>query len=217
LYFYIIMSKYVLLVDDDNTMRKSLSFYLSDQGFLVKSFKDVNSALLSLKKKIPDVIISDILMPTNNGYNLIKFLKKNSKYSTILFIFLTAKGMTHDRIMGYNLGCHAYLTKPFDPEELVSIMRNLLTNFRLFKIKYNSYSHWRTIPSHSYQFTYRERTILKLVLQGMMNKEIALQLSLSLRNVEKYVSRLLLKTKTRNRTELAKHFLSLNFCPVEGE
>ena len=68
------MSKYILLVDDDNNMRKSLSFYLSDQGFLVKSFRDVNSAFLSLNDKIPDVIISDILMPTNNGYNLIKLV-----------------------------------------------------------------------------------------------------------------------------------------------
>ena len=215
------MSKYILLVDDDNNMRKSLSFYLSDQGFLVKSFRDVNSAFLSLNDKIPDVIISDILMPTNNGYNLIKLLKKNSKYSTILFIFLTAKGMTHDRIFGYNLGCHAYLTKPFDPEELVSIMRSLLTNFKLFKTGCNGSFHrndmLQSVSFDKYQLTYREKTILELVLQGMMNKEIASTLSLSLRNVEKYVSRLLFKTSTRNRTELVKHFLSLSFHVDEGE
>lgn len=215
------MSKYILLVDDDNTMRTSLSFYLSDQGFLVKSFRDVNSAFLSLRDKIPDIIISDILMPTNNGYSLIKLLKKNAEYSTILFIFLTAKGMTHDRILGYDLGCHAYLTKPFDPEELVSIMKNLLTNFKLFKTEYSNSccrnDMLKSVSSNQYQLTYREKTILELVLQGMMNKEIALTLSLSLRNVEKYVSRLLVKTGTRNRTELVKHFLSLSFYLSEGE
>ena len=215
------MSKYILLVDDDNNMRKSLSFYLSDQGFLVKSFRDVNSAFLSLRDKIPDIIISDILMPTNNGYSLIKLLKKNAEYSTILFIFLTAKGMTHDRILGYDLGCHAYLTKPFDPEELVSIMKNLLTNFKLLKTECsNGFRRdymLKSVSSNQYQLTYREKTVLELVLKGMMNKEIALTLSLSLRNVEKYVSRLLVKTGTRNRTALVKHFLSLNFYLGEGE
>ena len=160
-------------------------------------------------------------MPTNNGYSLIKLLKKNAEYSTILFIFLTAKGMTHDRILGYDLGCHAYLTKPFDPEELVSIMKNLLTNFKLFKTECsNSFRRdhmLKSVSSNQYQLTYREKTILELVLKGMMNKEIALTLSLSLRNVEKYVSRLLVKTGTRNRTELVKHFLSLSFYLGEGE
>jgi DNA-binding NarL/FixJ family response regulator len=215
------MPDYVLLVDDDNSMRKSLSCYLSNKGFLVKSFKDVNSAFLSLQQKIPDIIISDILMPINNGYSLIKLLKKNPEYSRIVFIFLTAKGMTQDRIIGYNLGCHAYLTKPFDPEELISIMRSLLISFKHFKKKFNRYSdscHLRKeVSSKKYQFTYREKTILQLVLKGMMNKEIALQLSLNIRNVEKYVSRLLFKTGTRNRTELVNHFSQLDFHLVEGE
>jgi DNA-binding NarL/FixJ family response regulator len=209
------MPDYVLLVDDDNSMRKSLSCYLSNKGFLVKSFKDVNSAFLSLQQKIPDIIISDILMPINSGYSLIKLLKKNPEYSHIVFIFLTAKGMTQDRIIGYNLGCHSYLTKPFDPEELISIMRSLLLSFKHFKKKFNSYSDSfqlsKEVSFKKYQFTYREKTILQLVLKGMMNKEIALQLSLNIRNVEKYVSRLLFKTGTRNRTELVNHFSQLDF------
>nr|QHO64086.1 hypothetical protein [Lympha mucosa] len=215
------MPDYVLLVDDDNSMRKSLSSYLSNKGFFVKSFKDVNSASISLQQKIPDIIISDILMPINNGYFLIKLLKKNPEYSHIVFIFLTAKGMTQDRIIGYNLGCHAYLTKPFDPEELISIMRSLLNSFKYLKKKINSYSDCcylqKPISSKNYQFTYREKTILQLVSKGMMNKEIALQLSLNLRNVEKYVSRLLYKTGTRNRTELVNHFSQLGFHLIEGE
>ena len=57
------MSKYILLVDDDNNMRKSLSFYLSDPGFLVKSFRDVNSAFLSLNdKKLPTVNSNSIII-----------------------------------------------------------------------------------------------------------------------------------------------------------
>ena len=75
----------------------------------------------------------------------------------------------------------------------------------------------KSVSFDKYQLTYREKTILELVLQGMMNKEIASTLSLSLRNVEKYVSRLLFKTSTRNRTELVKHFLSLSFHVDEGE
>jgi DNA-binding NtrC family response regulator len=70
------MSQYILLVDDDNSMRKSLAMYLSNQGFIVTTCRDVNTAYLSFQKKIPDVVISDILMPNINGYKFIKLLKK---------------------------------------------------------------------------------------------------------------------------------------------
>jgi DNA-binding NarL/FixJ family response regulator len=202
------MPKYILLVDDDNSMRKSLSLYLIDKGFSVTSCKDVHSAYLSLKERMPDIIISDILMPKGNGYNLLKFLNDDPVYTKILFIFLTVKGMTPDRILGYKLGCQAYLTKPFDPEELVYIIKSLLNKFYQHK-KQSNISQY--IQNHNYKFTYREKTILDLVLQGKRNKEIANILALSLRNVEKYVSRLLFKTGKCNRTELVKYFCQLKF------
>ena len=143
-----------------------------------------------------------------NGYDFIKLLKLDILLLDIPVIFLTAKGMTDDRIKGYNLGCHAYLTKPFNPEELLAIIKNIFHNINIMQI--NSIHNLNNIhtESHILQFlTYREKTVLKLLLKGYMNKEIAINLNISLRNVEKYISRLLNKTKTRNRTELVKLIL----------
>nr|YP_009297847.1 hypothetical protein Kuma_147 [Kumanoa americana]AOM67581.1 hypothetical protein Kuma_147 [Kumanoa americana] len=214
------MAKHILLVDDDNSMRKSLALYLSNQGFMVTTCRDVTTAYLSFQKQIPDVVISDILMPKINGYKFIQLLKKKIMYSHIIFIFLTVKGMTQDRIFGYKLGCHAYLTKPFDPEELLWIIKSLLATLSIKDTILSDLLSQRSVflyNLHSSELTYREKTILNLVLKGMMNKEIARELALSIRNVEKYVSRLLSKTGTRNRTELVQYFYRLYCKSIKGE
>ena len=205
----------ILLVDDDLSLLSSLSLYLSAQGFQVESFNNVDSSLQFLDIQQPDIIISDIVMPKQDGYKLLNAIKENFQSRNIPFIFLSAKGMTQDRILGYNAGCHAYLIKPFDPEELLAIINNLLShsqNDLINKIEDENID-YLTIKHNNkplLDFTFREQTVLKFLLQGMTNKEIAVQLSVSLRNIEKYVSRLLSKTGTRNRTELTQYCFQNN-------
>ena len=67
-------------------------------------------------------------MSDMSGYDLVRSLRNDPTISHIPFIFLTAKGMTEDRITGYKMGCKAYLGKPFDPEELVAIIDNILSD-----------------------------------------------------------------------------------------
>nr|YP_009332624.1 hypothetical chloroplast protein 29 [Membranoptera weeksiae]AHZ94638.1 hypothetical chloroplast protein 29 [Membranoptera weeksiae] len=200
--------KKLLLVDDDDNLRYLLSSYLINEGFVINSVNSVQSALVIIKQDRPDLIISDIMMKQLDGYDLIKLLKLDSLLIDIPIIFLTAKGMTFDRIKGYNLGCHAYLTKPFNPQELLAIIKNIFYNIDLFKMKFIGNLH-KKYDNHEIikLLTYREKTILELILKGYMNKEIALKLNIGLRNVEKYVSRLLSKTKSRNRTELVQLIL----------
>jgi DNA-binding NarL/FixJ family response regulator len=212
------MSSKLLLVDDDNSLRDAVSLYLREKGFHIDSARDVHSALTFLNMCVPDLIISDIIMPESNGYKFIELIKDNPRYNHVPFIFLTAKGMTQDRILGYELGCHAYLTKPFDPEELFSIIKNVLHNYvtslnspSMDHTLIKSFKDSSNFTIKKIDLTYREKTVLELVLQGMMNKEIAETLRISVRNVEKYVSRLLIKTSTRNRTELAQFYHSYNF------
>lgn len=200
--------KKLLLVDDDDHLRYLLSSYLINEGFVINSVNSVQSALVIIKQDRPDLIISDIMMKHLDGYDLIKLLKLDSLLIDIPIVFLTAKGMTFDRIKGYNLGCHAYLTKPFNPQELLAIIKNIFYNIDLFKTKFIG-NFYKKYDNHDIikLLTYREKTILELILKGYMNKEIALKLNIGLRNVEKYVSRLLNKTKSRNRTELVKLIL----------
>nr|YP_009399806.1 hypothetical protein [Digenea simplex]ARW69625.1 hypothetical protein [Digenea simplex] len=203
--------KKILLVDDDYKLRHLLSSFLRAEGFSIGSVDTVSSALVVLKNDCPDLIISDIMIRDLNGYDFIKLLKLDKMLVHIPIVFLTAKGMTSDRIKGYNLGCHGYLTKPFNPEELLAIIKNIFYNISL--VQKSSFTPLIGLQSKLLLFnslTHREKSILHLVVQGYMNKEIAFILNVSLRNVEKYVSRLLSKTNTRNRIELVKSFINSN-------
>nr|YP_009393196.1 hypothetical protein [Bostrychia moritziana]ARW61758.1 hypothetical protein [Bostrychia moritziana] len=203
--------KKILIVDDDENLRILLSSYLLSQGFFIHSADSICSALVIIRQDAPDLIISDVMMKNLDGYDLIKMLKLDSVFMHIPVIFLTAKGMTSDRIKGYNLGCHAYLTKPFNPKELLAIVNNIFQQMSL--LHSHTLSKVDNLVVNSIKvlhFTPREKNILNLVIAGYMNKEIAVNLNTSLRNVEKYISRLLNKTNTRNRTELVRLMLSLD-------
>ena len=155
-------------------------------------------------------------MPNNEGYTFIKNLKKHKNFQHIPFILLTAKGLTEDRILGYKLGCSAYISKPFDPEELEAIIKNtvvkndiflesMLENYLLIReIKINLIKKYSQSIENKLQFslTSQEQYILNQILLGNQITNIALNLNVSKRNVERYVSRLLDKTRTKNIQDL---------------
>lgn len=204
--------KKILLVDDDNNLCDILSSYLAAFKFSVSSVYNVPNALAIVKHDCPDLIISDIMMKDLNGYDFIRLLRLDRSFLHLPVIFLTAKGMTSDRIKGYNLGCHAYLTKPFDPEELIAIINNIFNQIVSYNIGSSNYSMYHNSCSsvNVGNLTFREKSVLNLLIKGYMNKEIAMNLNVSSRNVEKYVTRLLKKTNTRNRVELINFFYSNN-------
>jgi DNA-binding NarL/FixJ family response regulator len=149
-----------------------------------------------------------------NGYDLVKKLRKLPKVGHIPFIFLTAKGMTEDRIKGYKMGCKAYLGKPFDPEELVAIIDNVLCNKKNIQNILNIKNEIHKLRDDIYKFsalekynnfTAREINILLAVSNGLSNKDIAHKLNISVRNVENYITRLLHKTKSTNRVMLGNY------------
>lgn len=117
----------LLLVDDEPGIRESVQAYLEDSDeFQVTVASNANEAWQLLEKETPDLIISDIMMPQVSGYQFLERLREDPRYRAIPVVFLTAKGMTRDRIEGYEAGCDAYIAKPFDPEELEAIVKNLL-------------------------------------------------------------------------------------------
>lgn len=221
-------AKKLLLVDDEPGVRESVKAYLEDsEEFIVTVASNATQAWELLQQQIPDLIISDVMMPQVDGYKFLAQLREDTRFASLPVIFLTAKGMTSDRIQGYHAGCDAYLSKPFDPEELEAIVKNLLERrdqvnesigdidlskiaLELEQIKGMLGQTSQTLSAHSsvkIDFTPRERSVLDLVAQGLMNKEIASRLNTSVRNVEKYVSRLFNKTGTNSRTELVRFAL----------
>lgn len=120
------MSGRLLLVDDEPGLRQAVQAYLEDSGFVVEVASNAREGWDKVQQWLPDLVISDIMMPQVDGYQFLKQLREDPRFETLPVVFLTARGMTSDRIQGYNAGCDAYLPKPFDPEELVAIVSSLL-------------------------------------------------------------------------------------------
>jgi DNA-binding NarL/FixJ family response regulator len=223
------MSAQLLLVDDEPGVRVSVKEYLQEVGgFNVDVASNANDAWQMLQQKIPDLVISDIMMPQVDGYQFLKKLRDDPRFKSLPVVFLTARGMTSDRIQGYQAGVDAYLSKPFDPDELVAIVNNLLDRRTTTSTETSNNKDLEDIarqiaairamldqrggiaqtpPPIRIDFTPREQSVLDLVAEGLMNKEIARRLDTSVRNVEKYVSRLFSKTGTNSRTELVRYAL----------
>lgn len=116
----------LLLIDDEPGLREAVQAYLEDSGFTVEVASNARDGWELLQQTSPDLVISDIMMPQVDGYQFLKQMREDERFQALPVVFLTARGMTSDRIQGYQAGCDAYLSKPFDPDELVAIVSNLL-------------------------------------------------------------------------------------------
>lgn len=114
---------HVLVVDDDDRIRTLLSRYLRDQGFIVSTAKNGNDALDVLKCAYYDILVVDVMMPEKNGLELTQELRATSDIPILL---LTALGEVDDRIQGLETGADDYLSKPFEPKELVLRLKSIL-------------------------------------------------------------------------------------------
>lgn len=225
------MAGRLLLVDDEPGLREAVQAYLEDCDFIVDVASNAKDGWEILQTHLPDLVITDVMMPQVDGYQFLRQLREDERFKALPVVFLTAKGMTTDRIQGYQAGCDAYLSKPFDPDELVAIVENLLARRSTVQSVYTAEGEAPDLtalasqmsrieslltgrggiqpspPPIKIDLTPREQSVLDLVAQGLMNKEIARRLETSVRNVEKYVSRLFAKTGTNSRTELVRYAL----------
>ena len=115
--------KHILVVDDDTRLRSLLQRFLLKSDFLVSSAKNANEARVRLSQYDFDLIILDIMMPEESG---LEFLQKLRQESDVPVILLTAMGETADRIVGLETGADDYLPKPFEPQELILRIKNIL-------------------------------------------------------------------------------------------
>ena len=114
---------HILLVDDDDRIRSLLKDYLLDKKFLVSTAENSQQAKLKIEYFKFDLIILDVMMPGQDGYDLTRELKRKIKIPIIL---LTAKGEVENRIKGLELGADDYLGKPFEPKELLLRIKNII-------------------------------------------------------------------------------------------
>ncbi len=120
----------ILLVDDDPAILEGVADLLELHGFEVMTARDGRAALSAMQHKVPDLVISDIMMPDMDGYAFFEAVRSNSAWTAIPFIFLTARGQQIDVRRGQILGADAYLIKPFEPEDLLVTVEGRLKRVR---------------------------------------------------------------------------------------
>jgi two-component system chemotaxis response regulator CheY len=118
----------VLVVEDSATMRSLIASTLEEMGAPLKITEAPSGfeALRLLPRESYDLIVTDINMPDINGLELVSFVKGNPAYSSIPLIIISTESSDRDREKGLRLGADAYLVKPFDPDDLLQIARDLL-------------------------------------------------------------------------------------------
>jgi DNA-binding NarL/FixJ family response regulator len=210
----------ILVADDDLGTRLAVSDYLELAGYLVVMAEDGKKALSKVDQFHPHLIVTDVAMPQMDGYQLVRQVRLNPALRLLPVIFLTARTNTEERIRGYQLGCDAYLPKPFELPELGAVIRNLLERSQLIQSDWRLHTQSQLdqptvadqLPHKTHaiamvnnlELTPREQGVLSFLTDGLSNNQIGDRLHLSSRTVEKYVSSLLRKTNTSNRAELVR-------------
>ncbi len=118
--------KKILLVDDEEDMVYAVRLQLESNGYQVSVAQDGKTALEKARSEKPDCMILDVMLPKIDGYKVCRMLKFDEKYQKIPVILFTARGQKADEQVGYEVGADAYLTKPFDPDKLLSKINELL-------------------------------------------------------------------------------------------
>lgn len=116
----------VLIAEDDADIVDMLMLYMNQQEFRVLHAPDGMQALQLLKENHADILIVDIMMPGMNGFELIREIRKTGNMPVIV---LSARGADNDRVLGLNIGADAYLTKPFNPFEVIAYLKALLRRY----------------------------------------------------------------------------------------
>ena len=204
------MPKRLLIVDDEPNLLRALEAFLSAEGFEVTTARSGPDALVKLAQAVPDLIVSDIRMPGMSGYELARQLRDSSRTALVPIVFLTAKGESEDRIEGFRAGVDAYLTKPFVPDELLALIKNILsrverTHAEIAKLLGRSEK--EESGFHDEGLTEAENRIAVSVARGLSNKEIAIEMQISVRTVENHISHILDKKRFNNRVEIARYVL----------
>lgn len=120
------MTKRILVVDDEMYIVNILDFSLESEGFRVQSAANGEEALRMAVDDTPDLIILDVMVPKIDGFDVCRALKAKEETKHVPIILLTAKDRDADRKKGEEVGCDAYMTKPFSPSRLIERVRELL-------------------------------------------------------------------------------------------
>ncbi len=165
------MSKKVLLVDDEKTLVKALTFNLEKEGYQVIPAYDGEEALKLVETETPDLIILDLMLPGVDGFEVCRKVRKSLD---IPIIMLTAKGDDIDKILGLELGADDYMTKPFNPRELLARVKaifrrtetqgtSLNSLIKIQDLQIDLYQHKVRVKDNEVDLTSKEFALLNIL------------------------------------------------------
>lgn len=210
----------ILVVDDEEAIRVSISDALSSQGMQVQTASDGLHALELMQQETPDLILADIIMPHMNGYQFYMRVRSNPDWSLIPFIFLSALIEGENIRYGKELGVDGYLQKPISVDDLLATVFGRLKRFDQLK------DEWETRPLVPQELppdlkqnadpsiqtlSPRELQVLRLMIEGLNNTEIAERLFISPSTVKTHVSNVLNKLGVSNRVEAVRYVLESGY------
>ncbi|MEM6450244.1 MAG: response regulator transcription factor [Cyanobacteria bacterium P01_D01_bin.105] len=200
----------ILIVDDDATLRAALTRYLKDRGFVVRNAASGREGFDSFIEETPDLIVSDVVMPEMDGFELCTRVRDSGSGQLVPFIFLSGRCDLEDRIQGHSIGADDYLVKPFHPRELIAKIEAQLARASRIHSEIQRVSKQLTPkaerqPQAPLPLTPAEEKVFWEVIQGFTNKKIGDRLFISPRTVQTHLSNILSKLSLENRSQLIRY------------
>ncbi|CAN5835028.1 response regulator transcription factor [soil metagenome] len=212
----------ILIVDDDSTLRAALTRYLRDRGFIVHNAASGTEGFLSFTKDTPDLIVSDVVMPEMDGFELCIRIRNTAPGQLVPFIFLSGRCDLEDRIQGHSIGADDYLVKPFHPRELIAKIEAQLARTHRVHAEINRLlrrareERLQGQPQPPLPLTPAEEKVFWEVTQGFTNKKIGDRLFISPRTVQTHLSSILSKLSLENRSQLIRYAFENGHKPPQN-
>ena len=189
--------KKILVIEDEPAMRSNLRDILELENFLPVIAADGTEGIATAKRELPDLILCDVMMPEQDGHEVLAALRANAATSRIPFVFLTAKGEHADIRTGMNLGADDYLVKPVRVDDLLEAIAARLERAQQqtgFNAVFKS-----AAPLEKLGLSAREAEILLWVAQGKTNFETSIILKISAATVKKHLENIYQKLGVEGR------------------
>lgn len=166
----------IYFVEDDSSIRELVLYTLNNSGFEAQGFEKPSDFWRAMDRKLPQLIMLDIMLPEEDGLRILKKLRNASSTKRLPIIILTAKGTEYDKVIGLDSGADDYLSKPFGMMELIARIKALLrrtqdissvsTQYNLGKLHIDTAQHLVTVDNKSVTLTLKEFEMLCLLIKN---------------------------------------------------
>ena len=201
----------VFVVDDDVSVRESLELLITFAGWQPETFASAREFLKHPRTRTPSCLVLDISLPDLNGLELQKFIA--SERTDMPIIFITGHGDVPMTVQAMKGGAVEFLTKPFDDEVLLSAIRNAIKRSAAVL---DDQAEISSLRNNYDSLTPREQDVLRLVVAGMLNKQIALKLGISEITVKAHRGKMMQKMRADSVADVVKTAVRLGLAPAKN-